>query len=307
MEVTSLRNQNTGLDARLETLQDAMVPARVRHLDWQEWYFSSPLHALRRAEATFASWGVDIPAIDATLFREGRPAGMNAVAIRKGFQKVVVAVALRRLFPGDPSSAIRRRLYRWIPTLRQDPLLARVPLRTLADTISRNLLRLQSLVSPRVAAAVFSTILNRWCTARRVQTRRRCLFGCQGIDPEDSVEHYSCCPEVRSFQRRFCRLPEHFECKLGSFLRAYSSLDDSSLVACSVTVYAAYRFHNTLRHRNPFSPPLSSSPYLRKAALLSVQSNRQAATLLGARMANSRRRARPYKYTYRERDRDIYM
>lgn len=70
-----------------------------------------------------------------------------------------------------------------------------------AATIEKRLGVLRKLVAPRVQAAVFSTLWNRWCTPRRFQRRgcqeNQCLLGCGGM-AEDSIEHYSFCKAVRA-------------------------------------------------------------------------------------------------------------
>ena len=59
----------------------------------------------------------------------------------------------------------------------------------------KNLLRLASLVPPRVSSAVIRTQWNSWCTACRFQHKYsavdKCLFGC--ADAHDNIEHYSRC------------------------------------------------------------------------------------------------------------------
>ena len=60
-------------------------------------------------------------------------------------------------------------------------------------------------VPPRVWAATFGVIWNRWATCRRRQsTSSWCLFGCPF--GEDSVEHYGRCPVVWRFARERLQL-----------------------------------------------------------------------------------------------------
>ena len=70
--------------------------------------------------------------------------------------------------------------------------------------MSRRLLHLATLVTPRVHAAVFSTLWSRWCMHRRFQQRHRstnrCVFRCEG-QAEDSFEHYCKCPLVHRVAR----------------------------------------------------------------------------------------------------------
>ena len=68
-----------------------------------------------------------------------------------------------------------------------------------------NLQLLSTLAPPRVCAAVFGTLWNRWCTCRRYQqrhsARNRCVLGCGGA-AEDSIEHYCRCPVTRQAMER---------------------------------------------------------------------------------------------------------
>ena len=55
-------------------------------------------------------------------------------------------------------------------------------------------------VPPRVWAATFGVLWNRWATARRRQLyHSKCLLGC--AMGEDSLEHYGRCPQVHRFAR----------------------------------------------------------------------------------------------------------
>ena len=53
-------------------------------------------------------------------------------------------------------------------------------------------------VTPRMWAATFGCLWNRWPTARRRQIlNSKCLLGCEW--GEDSIEHYSHCRQVQEF------------------------------------------------------------------------------------------------------------
>eukprot|EP00959_Pyramimonas_sp_CCMP1952_P054540 1140117-Pyramimonas_sp.AAC.1 len=63
---------------------------------------------------------------------------------------------------------------------------------------------LRTATPPCVRAALLRTWFNGWCTGRRFQQQRACIFGC-ALD--DSIEHYARCPVVRDFARRRLALP----------------------------------------------------------------------------------------------------
>ena len=127
--------------------------------------------------------------------------------IRASFQKTVSANILRISMP-DVELRMRYKIERWrLPG----------PEARTARQILRRLGRLGALVPPRIAAACFSTIWNRWVTARRFQRRglpcNRCVLGCPG-HAEDSIEHYSRCAVVWAFAARVMQIDIQHEKRL---------------------------------------------------------------------------------------------
>ena len=113
---------------------------------------------------------------------------------------------------------------------------------------------LRGLVAPRVTAAVFSTIWNRWTTRRRFQQRSSadnvCLLGCS-TGAEDSVEHYSVCPRTRELASRQLRLRLPEQVNLYTFMLCNPHVRSSEdLTAAALLVYTIYRATNHIRH-NP--------------------------------------------------------
>ena len=113
--------------------------------------------------------------------------------------------------------------------------------------------RFPSLVSPRVCAACFSTIWNRWTTARRFQRRHlacnRCALGCEG-GAEDSVEHYVHCPVVAHVASRYLRLRINFNNAKSLFLLSHTTCEDSTTLSCAaILVYATYCATNHYRQK----------------------------------------------------------
>jgi hypothetical protein len=121
-----------------------------------------------------------------------------------------------------------------------------------------NLHLLASLTTPRVWAAVFSTIWNRWCTARRYQQRQsnknRCVLGCSDT-AEDSIEHYSRCPCTRELAARLLHLDPTTQVNMHAFNLCSSSITtQEELVASSVMIYAVYRATNYYRNHPDIRP-----------------------------------------------------
>jgi hypothetical protein len=121
-----------------------------------------------------------------------------------------------------------------------------------APMIVRRITKLGKLVNPRVHAATFSTMWNRWYTHRRRQKSRdasnKCVFKCGG-DAEDSIEHYCKCPIVH----RVAMHVMHFDYPNESALNIWmlnSSWhdDDTNLKGIGLLVYGCYMAFNTIRH-----------------------------------------------------------
>ena len=126
-----------------------------------------------------------------------------------------------------------------------------------SGVMSRRLLHLSSLVTPRVHAAVFSTLWNRWCTHRRFQQRHmsnnRCVFMCGG-QAEDSFEHYCRCPLVHRVSRNVLHFSYPNEVALDMWLLNSYWLDvDDNFRRAALLVYGLYRAFNTIRNNNGIS------------------------------------------------------
>ena len=109
--------------------------------------------------------------------------------------------AYNRLLGHEAPSALERvchNLERWkLSDMSRHPLSLSAIQKTpswQAEKTLHNMRLLGHLVPPRVVAAVFNTILNRWATHRRFQEKSSvtnvCLLGCGG-EAEDSIEHYT--------------------------------------------------------------------------------------------------------------------
>ena len=102
---------------------------------------------------------------------------------------------------------------------------------------------------PRVWTAVFSTVCNRWCTARRFQElteESRCRFGCS--TGYDSLEHYSNCPHLATFAVNRLRLAENCWKGIACWcLVSEAQPSDKFLAKLAILVYCAYTAFNSLR------------------------------------------------------------
>jgi hypothetical protein len=125
-----------------------------------------------------------------------------------------------------------------------------------AQRIQKKLELLGTLVPPRVRAAYFGTLWNRWATARRFQKKGKCVLHCSET-AEDSIEHYVSCSVVRRFAQAFLRL-QLFESgpKASSVaFMAGPGIDDcDEIIRRAVLVYAVYMATNMGRVRGNLGP-----------------------------------------------------
>ena len=152
----------------------------------------------------------------------------------------LVALHLR-----DPRQRMREKLKRW-----KLPMIGTSAIRnTPAWRASRAhwlLSRLASMVPPRVQAAVFGAIWNRWTTASRFQSSRCCLL-C-GLERSDKLQHYSGCSVVRQILARKLRLPGSEFANLASFLLVNPNINSTGvLTLIALLVYAVYIVTNKQR------------------------------------------------------------
>ena len=116
-----------------------------------------------------------------------------------------------------------------------------------------NLHLLGSLTTPRVWAAVFGTVWNRWVTARRTDQRHSkvnvCVFGCSNT-ADDSIEHYSRCAYTRELAARYLHLDMATQANLHSFMLCNPFMTTrEELVTSAILVYAIYRGTNHYRRK----------------------------------------------------------
>ena len=120
-----------------------------------------------------------------------------------------------------------------------------------ATRVLRRLNALKPLVAPRVSAAVLST---RWTTGRRFQRQDICVLGCSPT-AADSIEHYACCPVIRTAAQRFLGLHmrpwPHALCDFMLATGPPSAPHPSRacLTRSAILLYAAYTMTNAARNK----------------------------------------------------------
>ena len=242
---------------RAKELRNWMI-YRTNHLNrlnrWDDWYTNSGIFTLETTMNHFRRVGLSPTTILHNLSRGTPRPWPREVAqhARRATQRTAYQHLLQRL-GGDALARTVHKIKRWNFT---DPA---VPL---ASRILDRMRFLQPLVPPRVQAAVFSTVWNRWTTARRFQTRGvPCLLGCDCRSSEDSIEHYLRCPLVLGAAAARLRLhlqPDtSFELLMLARQPPPGVFHRSWYLRCAVLVYAVYRVTNTARHRGQLTPSLT--------------------------------------------------
>jgi hypothetical protein len=217
-----------------------------RRRAWPNWYANSHILTLENAVSKFEALGTPVNALINDLAGgERQPWSENRTnSIKRHFQQAALRVILMARQP-HAEDRIRHKQSRW-------------KLQGLPGANARRVLRrldlLKSLVTPRVSAAVLSTIYNRWTTARRFQRRTQscnhCVLGCPG-GAEDSIEHYARCHVVRSFGLSFLNFSFSHADALEDFVLAGADIRWSEnmkdLTMLAILIYSVYRTTNTAR------------------------------------------------------------
>ena len=101
------------------------------------------------------------------------------------------------------------------------------------------------LVPPRVAAAVWGLVWNRWCTSRRFQQKSPCVLGCS--DSEDSIEHYLGCKIAKEAGRRMLKIDEGFARRKQLMLATTRFKNDDEQTCWAILTYGIYMVTNEHR------------------------------------------------------------
>ena len=183
--------------------------------------------------------------------------GTNAAQPRPPIQKIAYQCISQHRSP-NRIERIRRKIVRW---QLHNYVATHPPPNTSIRHLTPNwqahriacmLEALRSTTTPRVRAAMFSTIWNRWNTHRRWQRRNAptntCLFGC-GANTEDSIEHYCGCNTIKEAMRRQLNLDPFYFANVHTFILCNDHINDvETLTTIAVLVYATYTTTNSLRH-----------------------------------------------------------
>ena len=253
-------NAHGGLrvEARARRLRDllsnaAIGPYRNRRVIWQDRYDRNPLLVLNQAVRITTAMDCS-SSRTMTLIAGDAPLPWTQPVLRRirnRFQSVLTA-KLKEAAGYNAEERMRQKLRRWNLPGRPQVITVRA---------TRRIQLLPRLVPPRVAAAVISTVWNRWATARRLQIEglaNKCVFGCSPT-AEDSLEHYACCPLIRQVACRHLRLNlREWPYALTDFLMVQGPpttrhVDDEHITRHSLLLYATYRVTNASRHRRPAS------------------------------------------------------
>ena len=241
------------VDKHAARLDQALIDTDLlgRRVRLASWFNGAHIFVLRRSLAFLRAlqWN------EQRLLREltndaPRPWTPQIVQRAKNDTQRLVYKLLSAPKAGWPQERLRHKIQRW-----QLPGTARA----VTDRVLKRLRALQALVPPRVHAALFSTLWNRWVTARRFQRRSsaecRCLLGCPPA-AEDSIEHYLRCPVVLDFGRRRLAMYMNSQESFALLLLATGPPGtiplDSWLKRCALLIYAIYRTTNAARHSRPF-------------------------------------------------------
>jgi hypothetical protein len=184
---------------RVKTLGDAMLDSDHRRLVWYDWLYHSPFHNLDHANTHLTTLGLDTPTIARRIILELDPKKKDPDStVRKNLQRFIYKGQLKSEVHLK-THAVRRRIIRWTALINHRRSLGPILPPRAAENFLHNLEVIHSKAKPRVAAAVWKTLWNGWCTSRRFQTEGRCIFGCASNLASDSLEHYLFCPILVHF------------------------------------------------------------------------------------------------------------
>ena len=176
---------------------------------------------------------------------------------RRRFQRTIYKKLLEAEMP-TLEYRLRDKLVRWKVGLQPgEPCPAGPPdvltERWMGDHALRNLRELTRLMPPRVIAAVWSTLWNRWHTHRRHGERGIHDDHCHLRCPEapDDVEHYVCCAVAKRAGRNFLSLREEQWCKRAACRVDPKSQSPEDLGRIALLTYATYRAVHTCRYTRP--------------------------------------------------------
>jgi hypothetical protein len=246
-------------------LGDEFLDSNHRRPTWYPWFYNSPFHNLEQANTDLSSMNITIPQISAQILANVAGTAhrdpttfVNKQLQRHIYKAIMVSDSCRK------EDIVRARTRRWQTLINHRRMNGFLKPASASRQFLSNLEVIHRKSRPRVAAAVWRTLWNGWCTARRFQGTSQCRFGCGHPNAADSLEHYFFCDILVKFGVGYLGLRrEQFE-NPGYFLMLENYDSEEELVTTAHLVYAAYATHNTLRHSSPFSSPSSTLACLRR-------------------------------------------
>ena len=222
-------------------------PHFSRTRDWGHWFDRAFVHQLaEHIRRCRPEDGITQFRVEEHLAKSSpRPWSPQVAAlVKKSFQREVTS-RLNALSKYDGEARTRANLARF------DILVRREAVRTL-----QRMRRLGGAVPPRVWAATFGCIWNRWATSRRRQEIKSCCrCGCMWAD--DSIEHYARCPTIISFARGRLHLQFRFSSHMQYWMLAAPEDQETKLDGwwerLSLLQYAVLRTLNATRHQGALS------------------------------------------------------
>jgi len=251
------------MHSRIDTLMKVRTRFTDRVIAWSSWYTNSSIFNLANNLRETEQTGIPFAPLLESMVGED---GWNAEAIRKskGLIQRKFLVAIKSKHIPDPQLRLRHKIKRWYPKGTTSCFHPRAqphygiagPENMIARRISSNLCRLQSVVAPRVCAAVFKFLWNGWVTTARFQGREdpncQCVLGCISDDrpnAADAQNHYCHCPTVHKVWKTRLRTSIPMERSISTWLLANGELaDDDKLCSTALIIYSTMRAINHYRH-----------------------------------------------------------
>ena len=144
-----------------------------------------------------------------------------------------------------------------------------------ADRLVEDLRRLSTSVVPRVAAARWGCVWNRWCTARRCQSQAPCLLACDSGC--DSAHDYMGCAVGRGAGRLSLCTEGDYNARKQSMLGVARYQSEAEQTYWAILVYGIYMTTNGRRY-SPKVQDTSTGSYRTEAVQELMQHCRNAVT-----------------------------
>ena len=242
---------------QLQTLINAPDLPYTRAI-WRSWFNHSMVLAVDQNFLTVQNTIGQVQSIlSSNGLSEQTALSKHWAKLRRKFQSTIYS-RLQNIASPNAHDRFAHKLSRWNLHSTDKPLhlhlsvIQRTP-NWQARCAQQRLRTLAKLTSPRVHAASFGAMWNRWCTRRRFQLRGQCRL-CQKEHTEDSIEHYAFCSSIREVASRRLRLDPSRHVNLHTFTCTNPFLHSEELLTrAALLVYAVYR---ALNHQRQATVPL---------------------------------------------------